>query len=257
MQTKMDILPALLLALCFQLPLLAQPTEKTVDLLYLKSGKSLAGKILRYEQGKSVTILLDNGEQRVVDDLEVRKVVQAVSSEQGRLAMQRKLDAAPDYGWYHQGQLRLAPGIGDFDESILGVGFELGSGYRGKYLGGGMGIGADNYGREGETILPVSGELFGFLPNRKGNEYYLSAAAGYGFALKQARASITQAAGGPMWHSAIGIQKRTREAGLNVRLDVGVRFQRASFTQEWFNGDIETRDILYRRIVLRFGIVLR
>ena len=257
MQTQMATLLALLLALCFQLPLSAQPTEKTADMLYLNSGKPLVGKILRYEQGKAVTILLENGEQRVVDDWEVKKIVQGVSVEGGRQVRQKMVDPSADFGWYHQGHLRFAPGTNEFNEAILGIGFELGSGYRGKHLGFGLGIGADSYGRQGETVLPVSGELLGYLPTRKGNELYLSAAGGYGFAFKQESASITDAEGGPMWHPAIGIQRRTREDGLNVRLDLGVRFQRASFTQEWFNGDIETRDILYRRVVLRFGVVLR
>ena len=168
----------------------------------------------------------------------------------------KKEFTAKSRGIYNTTMLSFAMGSGTENGLALGAGLSNVTGFQTKTIGIGIGIGVDNYARRGETVYPIFAELRGFIPskNKQGN-YYLSAAGGYGLAFKREKIDITNAEGGYMIHPAFGYRVATAD-GMDVNVDLGIKFQKAKFSRDLFNGDIETRDILYRRIVVRIGLTL-
>ena len=126
----------------------------------------------------------------------------------------------------------------------------------GPLLGIGVGAGLDNYARRGETIYPVFLDLRAYLPfTPKPNHYYIALNGGYGFAFAREKIGINEADGGYMVHGAIGYRTTTRE-GVDVNIDAGAKFQKAGFSRDLFNGDIEVRNLVFKRFTVRVGIAL-
>ena len=44
--------------------------------------------------------------------------------------------------------------------------------------------------------------------------------------------------------------------GTNVNIDLGYRIQKAFFREQLLNGDVDERDIVFRRITVRVGLTL-
>mgnify|MGYP001198527353 CR=1 FL=1 len=240
----------------------AQAQQKILDVIYLKNGTKYEGKIERYEQGKTLTLLQSDGLEVEIPDGQILKIVQGVEVENSG----KKISASSkkpvegtlkSKGFYNTTLISFAMGSSNENALVLGAGLNTIFGYQFKpFLGVGAGFGIDNYARRGETVYPLFVEWKGILPSgkRKGN-YYLSMAGGYGLAFKREKLDITEARGGYMLHPAVGYRALTSE-GLDLNLDVGVKFQKATFTKTLFNGDVEMLDVLYRRIVVRVGLTL-
>ena len=119
-----------------------------------------------------------------------------------------------------------------------------------------MGVGLDNYARRGETIYPVFLDVRGYLPIfKKENAYYYAVNIGYGFAFPRENISINDAEGGVLVHGAVGYRTTTQE-GVDINIDIGAKFQEASFSRDLFNGDVEIRDLVFQRLAIRVGIAL-
>lgn len=247
-----------LLALLFALTSYAQTASPVVDVIYLKSGGSYSGEIISYRQGVKVVLKQPDGKEIDIPESDIRKIVQGVRFDENGPGMQKekKTFRAKTSGLYNTTLLAFAMGSSEVNGLALGAGFSNVTGYQFNRIGAGVGFGVDSYARRGETIYPVFAELRGLIPSKKQQaNYYVSAAGGYGFAFRQAKAQVSEATGGYMVHPAIGYRVATAD-GLDVNLDVGIKFQKAKFTRNLFNGDVEIRDILYRRFVVRIGLTL-
>ena len=96
---------------------------------------------------------------------------------------------------------------------------------------------------------------FKYLPLKNRKEFYLVGSAGYGFAFKREQFGIIEAQGGYMLHPAVGYRAGTSD-GTNVTIDIGMKFQDAFFKERLENNDLEFRDIVFKRVVIRVGLTL-
>jgi len=97
-------------------------------------------------------------------------------------------------------------------------------------------------------------ELRGYFTKRIKSPYY-TVKGGYGFALKDEDDNITEAKGGYMIHPAVGIRLSADE-DLNVLLDIGYKFQKATFKTEFpWGQDFFEKDITFKRLTLRLGLI--
>lgn len=248
------------------------------DVIYLKNGSVFKGKIIKYEQGKDLTLKIDGDQTIIIADSDIKRIVQAdistldediedatseIEETDGLSSIKKKEKVAYEYktaGWYNTTYIAFFAGNDGNDDTGNGN-FKLGSGLHnvtGKQLsplvGIGLGIGLDNYSRRGETILPVFVEFKGF-PIAKNRQFYYVVSAGYGFAFKRESFGITDATGGYMFHPALGIRLGTPD-GTNVNIDLGLKMQKAFFREQLLDGDIDERDIVFQRISLRVGLTL-
>lgn len=240
----------------------AQEQEKTVDVVFLKNGTRKIGEIQSYEQGKELVLLDGDGDRIRIPDDRILKILQGVTlaeanAESADTGLPPQVFKLHTKGFYNTTLLAFAIGNGGTNSLALGAGLSSVVGYQVRpSLGIGLGIGLDNYARRGETIYPVFAEVRTFLPLiKKPNAYYLNLAGGYGLAFKRESIGVVQAKGGYMLHPAIGYRTATREA-VEVNLDLGMKFQKAEFQHNEFNGDVRVRDLVFQRITLRVGLTI-
>lgn len=231
----------------------------STDKVFLKDGKVLQGKIVKYTPGQTLVLEQADGLKTELQDAEIAKVLQGLPQDElgepniGKAA----IEPATVHGLYANSMLSFAAGSSGEEGLALGAGFSQVFGYQfGRKLGLGFGFGVDNYSRRGETVYPLFGEVRSFLPskNNVGN-FYLLAAGGFSLAFERKSLDITKAQGGPMGHAAFGYRATTTE-GLDIFVDMGVKYQSAHFERSLFSGDLEVRDIDFKRIVVRVGIGL-
>ncbi len=248
----------LLLLLVIWIPAKAQTSS--IDIVTMKDGKTWTGKIMQYSPGSILRIELTDGTIVEVADDEVSKIQQGVelpkeeikkkplhSSEMTKMAKTR--------GFYATSMLSFAGGNSNSEGISLGAGFSQVFGIHiNQYLGIGGGFGIDNYSRRGETVYPLFGEVRSLLPSKKSTgNFYLLAAGGYALGFPRKRLDITDSKGGVVGYAALGYRAVSAE-GLDINIDIGPKFQRAHFERKLYNGDVEFRDIDFKRIVVRVGV---
>ncbi|MBK9018003.1 MAG: hypothetical protein IPM82_30365 [Saprospiraceae bacterium] len=136
----------------------------------------------------------------------------------------------------------------------LGAGFSQVFGYQlNPFLGIGAGFALTTTPGGAKQSIPCLGRCAVFALQKEIRQFYALAAGGYSLAFARKRLEITKAEGGPMGHLAIGYRDRTIE-GLDINLDIGPKFQRASFNRTLHNGDLEERKIDFRRVFIRVGM---
>jgi hypothetical protein len=153
------------------------------DVIYLKNGSILRGKVISQEPGVSVTILLLEGDPWTIPQAEIKQVVrEAAKYSKLSIRYRRVLRemVMRQHGWY--GQAALSVGFYEAEyESLGATGFlRAGLGYRWRYwLGAGLTTGLDIYG-DG-LIIPLNATLTGdLLPKRVTPTYQLEAGYGWG-----------------------------------------------------------------------------
>lgn len=239
------------------------------DVVYLKDGSVLKGLIVNYEQGATLTFQLQNGEKIIIQDVEIARIVQDVREPKagsydelinGTTKVSAKPKAPQVYEFRERGFYN-AMSLGSLNtraasEFKMGVSFHNVSGFQfSRWLGIGLGVGIETYGTDDdEVIYPVFAEFRGYL-NKKIKAPYYTLGAGYGFMATNEREFITEARGGWMLHPAIGMRFSAKKR-TNLTADIGYKFQKAYFRRDFnFSGDIEIRDILYQRLIIRVGLL--
>lgn len=268
----------LFILICLLGSLYAKAQQTTKDVIYLKDGTAYWGSIVTEEAGRRVFIRLSGGDIIVVKHENIEKIEKGVISPVSDASISAEADnkhqkaakkrqpgqstpagkktyAFKEKGLYSATSLGANFADGGI-ENVVGLGFHHSSGYQiNRMIGVGLGFGLDAYSlNRSEMVLPVFAEARGYLSKKKIAPYY-ALSTGYGFALRNVSQSITEARGGWMIHPAIGIRLGA-DKGLNTTLDLGYRFQEASFVRTFlFNGETEVRDVTYRRLMLRMGIL--
>lgn len=243
----------------------AQKNNKTSDVVILKNGDRLSGEITQYIQDEKLILKRSDGTEITILAEEIQQIIQELSEENINALPAEDFKPKPNNtyvkpktnGLYNITQLSFAMGSGSEPGLALGAGISNIVGYQIKPIFGvGLGIGLDNYARRGETIYPVFVDVRSYLPiTKKPHSYYISLAGGYGFAFARESIGINSAEGGYMAHAAIGYRTTTKE-GVDVNIDIGGKVQKATFSRDLFNGDIERRDLTFQRLIVRVGIAL-
>ncbi|MDZ4680683.1 MAG: hypothetical protein SH848_03555 [Saprospiraceae bacterium] len=244
----------------------ASDKEELTDVVYLKDGSVLKGLIVNYEQGATLNFRLQNGEEIVINDSEIARIVQDVREPKSTSydeLINGKTKAKPkeqvygfrERGFYNAvmlGSLNTRSG----NEFKMGLSFHNVVGFQfSQWLGIGLGLGIETYGTDDdEVIYPVFAEFRGYF-NKKIKAPYYTLGAGYGFMTTNEKEFITEARGGWMLHPAIGMRFSGKKHS-NLTADIGYKFQKAYFRRDFsFNGDIEIRDVLYQRLIIRVGLL--
>ncbi len=250
-----------LIIVCVSLSVFAQ--ESPSDVIILNNGDRLVGEIIKYQQNSKLILRQADGNEIEILSEDINRIIQEVSDG-------RTIETAKPYspkkrtylkprtnGWYVISQLAFAMGRNDDTGLALGAGISAIGGYQFKQsLGIGIGLGLDNYARRGETIYPIFVDIRTYLPiKKKPAAYYIALNGGYGIAFKRESIGINEAKGGYLVYPAIGFRTSTKE-GVDVNIDAGIKLQKASFTRDLFNGDVEVRDLTFQRFAVRVGITL-
>ncbi len=223
-----------------------------LDVVYLKDGSVLRGKVRAYEIGKILRLQITPTSSVAITGDRIEKVVQ-------QEAPAKKVRGPKAYqpltfdGWYSTTRFY---GLGGYfaEEFQVGLGIQTTFGRDwNQWLGTGFGVGYDNYFLDDRvSLIPIFVELKGqFSPKHFSPAYSLH--FGYSLANKDEDLNIHEARGGFMAHAAIGFVKHTME-GNALNFDIGYRFQRLKYRQDFFNvKDFEEYKILYKRLAVRFG----
>ncbi|MCC6725734.1 MAG: hypothetical protein IT258_14590 [Saprospiraceae bacterium] len=255
---KENTLIALLLFMLAVAPYQASSQTATIDIVTMKDGRVLKGKIQSYSPGQQLRFETAEGQTLELADADVAKIQQGAKlgdEEANRKA--NELPTARTRGLYANSMLSFAVGRSGEEGLSLGAGFSEVVGYQfTRVFGAGFGFGIDNYSRRGETVYPLFGELRAMFPSKKSTgNFYATAGGGYSLGIPRKSLDISEAEGGPMGYFALGYRAATIE-GIDIYLDLGAKFQSAHFVRTLYNGDVEVRDIDFKRIVFRVGIGL-
>lgn len=248
------------------------PTEEgrmsvpLLETVYLKNGKRIVGRILSYHKGEELRLVNRAGEELVFKDEEIWRIVQDVDQTTLKkyLRQRRRMLRPFRYALRESGpyaELSFSTFTSDTemeepDETAVGFHFVYGQHWN-RWVGTGVGIGVDGYSSfaSGATLMPIYVQVRGYLAKKWQAPFY-SINVGYAWALGGDTVDFEmESEGGWMAHPAIG-WRFGASAKANFTLDLGVKFQEAYIARtSKFNGDLEIRDILYRRLTLRFGLV--
>lgn len=146
----------------------------------------------------------------------------------------------------------------NFESEKTAIGFNIQhiTGFQfNRMVGVGLGMSYDAYDlEEGEAIFTIFSHYRGYLSKTIVSPY-LGLSAGYGFAFRNEEQGITEAEGGWMVHPEVGVRLGASNK-TNFTISAGYRLQKAYYTQELpFNGDIQYRDLIYRRFLFSLGLL--
>ena len=246
MKTKILLLLTFLPILLF-----AQANQEMKDNVYTKKGSVFHGKIVEYNQGEYVRLLLKSGDTIQLEDANIKKIVQK-EVEQYRFK---------EKGFYYHLTLGLLGGTRSGGYFAMGVSMENNFGIQyNRLLGVGIGIGGDRYfGDRDVAFIPVSLNVRSYLLAQNRTPY-LSMNVGYGFAALLDKEKYTKAKGGLMLHPALGIRLGSKQGAFT--LDLGVKMQNADLTRNpdeqvnrWWGRPWlrKVEHMRYMRTSLRFG----
>ena len=225
------------------------------DVVYCIDGSIYRGVIESYDFDTKLVLKVNDVTTISIPASSIEKVVQKESTSKPKL---KDLDFKPKVeGWYHSSQLY---GLGGYfaNEFEVGLGIQHSFGYRwNQWVGAGVGVGYDNYLLANRTaLIPVYAEFTGQLNDKLVAPIY-TLQTGYGIGLNNQNdqsESIEEAKGGLFASGAIGIISY-RPAGHAFTFEVGYRFQSLNYRRTFFwTKDFETYDILFKRLMIRFGI---
>ncbi|MEY3051866.1 MAG: hypothetical protein RLY31_1651 [Bacteroidota bacterium] len=235
-----------------------QTVDQDRSVIYRKSASPVRGKLLTYQQGVRAVVETDAGEVVEIPDKDIERIRQGEEGNQEtaprKKSRYREALSQPK-GWYNATFLTFLPGQSGRNTLLLGAGVANVTGYRFRRLSLGIGLGADVYDRREEAVYPVFGECRAYLSPAERGAWYLNVSGGYGFARKRSQADITAAQGGFHIRPGIGFQGHAKD-GMAWHAETGLRMQPATFTRERFNGDVEIRELLFRRLAFTVGLSL-
>jgi hypothetical protein len=248
----------------------------------LIDGQTYRGKVAEYRSGGYLTLELEQGALLVFSDLEIEAIGTidaggkfSPAPATGSWRKAKAVYAFPEYGYFHHasfsfsfGSWPLSPredivfdpffGPTPRPQSRTAIGFNVqyvGGFQFNRMLGIGGGLSFDGYNLEdGESMVTLFAHYRGYL-TRSIVAPYLGLNAGYGQPFRNDRQGITSARGGWMIHPELGLRLGANDR-TNFTVSVGYRFQQAEYTQVFaFNGDIQYRDITYKRLMFSMGLL--
>jgi hypothetical protein len=226
------------------------------DLLYLKDGSVLQGRLLKYIQGKQIYFRLTTGDEVTYPEREIQRFVQG-----GALAERVPARAPKPYAFREEGlyvTFHAGAGVGRNHSNGNTVAWNLlaSAGHQfNRWLGLGGGLAVDGYyPANGEVVYPLFAEVRGYLTETREAPFYV-VRTGYGLTFKETNNGVSAAEGGLYLNPSLGMRWGA-SAGINIISEIGFQYQRAEYTRS-FGGDggreIQTKK--FKRLSLRLGMV--
>lgn len=233
--------------------------DSIVDVVRLRDGSRLVGKIERWEFDRGISIRLVTGAWVSVPKREIRSVEQqttlgqqlAAPARRGPISREPKPYAFKEEGFYQAITGFINPA------ATGGLGHNYIAGYRfNRLLGVGIGTGIETHDiLSTRMLIPLFAEVRGFVLPKKISPYY-AFKLGYAFALNDGSFGLERARGGISIGPEVGVRFGARR--VNFFLGAEFKYQRASWTYTdwgWDGQGTFTEDMRYRRLNLRAGIV--
>lgn len=244
---------AVLVLFCNAFILNAQKTDDTkiLDVVWLKDGSKLSGRIIRWDLETSMDLQLATGALITIPKEDIEKVTQDIPT----VSRERYVRGPRPYlfkeeGWYHNASAFINSSV------FGGAGVHYVMGYRfSRMFGVGLGTGFESHDLSSiRNFVPLYAEARGFLWPKKITPYY-AVKVGYGFALRDELSGTVAATGGVHFSPELGM----RFGGGIVSFYTGLEYklQNATFTNDgsWWGGGIFTDKVSYRRFELRAGLL--
>lgn len=225
-------------------------------IIVLNNGSRLEGRILHLEPENYIEIESTWGQTLRFYKNQYKRVIQKSAAAVKGIREEYNFK---EQGWYAalRGQW-IGGNDGSRAHHVSGIGFSVSGGHRiHRLLAIGGGIGYDQYVWDsGEDLIPVFAEISGYLMPSHTSLFY-NIQSGYSFASPDERYLLQEAKGGWMFYPSVGIRFGTDD--LKYSLDFGYKFQHAEYTYRnaWEAERTHTQDVLYKRLCLRFGILLQ
>ena len=245
----------------------AQATKMppSIDVVYLKGGSIFRGIIQEYQPDEKLVIKTLTGSVLTFKGNQIKYVRQELLDKEGNI-IHTKLKTEKAYAFKEKGKYfvftaaTLSGTSAWINQENIIVGTSLSgiAGYQfNRLLGTGLGVGVDYYYLfAGETVYPLFVEIRGYLQKKNQSPYY-SLAGGYSFAFKNDNRDVLNATGGFLFYPTIGL-RFGGSAHTNFTLDLGAKFQKASFTRRRNWGGINDslrQNMFYKRLSIRAGII--
>jgi len=232
------------LAIFFFVHLNAQDKNLT-DRIILKNGSIINGQLLDYNYGRTVKFQIENGGILSFPDSVVRKVE---TNYKKTMKYKSKLD---EKGFYCYIGFKYLPGASEYyykNSNGLGIDYTLGYKSNDNYaIGIGVSLENYNYGYDA-FFVPVYLDFMSYSPHENVSPF-IRFQSGYGF-VHAPKDKATKSTGGLMLNPAFGL----RFFG-NYTLDFNFKYQKATFETRIDNINKRTKDIVFRRFSIRFGVI--
>jgi len=237
------------------LPIILYSQQERSDVIYLKNGSIYRGRIINFQENKSIDLLIvDDTLKLNIPENVIKKVVQNVKQTSFKNPIHYSFN---DKGLYTTIYTGINPGFyssSKWNKTIhVGANASISMGYQwNKWYGLGVGIGFENLYFDHSNI-PIFIESKGYLNKKRISPYY-NVALGYDFATSADAYSVK---GNIYFHPALGL-KFGINSSFDFLFDVGLRIQNTTRNYEYPNWDGTTLNYseswTYKRIALRFGI---
>lgn len=233
--------------------LLDESNKARLVIVHLVSGTVIEGEINEWEIGEYLNIKTSWAESIVVPQNAIEKVVQ-------RSTLDTQVNHPyrfKEKGIYYTIKANIITGnAGNRARNRYGIGMSASAGKRySRWLSVGAGLGFDNFiWDSGENLIPMFLETTSFFAANN-TCLFTNIQAGYSLAFTDEDRLISEAKGGLMVYPSIGL--RFGKYDTKYTLDLGYKFQKAQFTyRDTWNSDRHEQRLLYKRLTLRFGILL-
>ena len=233
-------------------------TAQGQEVIYLKNGEKIKAEVIKYSDKGNFTIQYKNGEVSVVkaEDIEFVSFLGDLEEERIIENVPKSRDTKnPSTIYYNIGLMGLYSSVDreiSFEDYAIsgGLTFSLGK-QLSEYFGAGVELGYISYNYADDIELFSLGiELKAKLNDKKVSPFIV-ASGGYGFG--SSNNNFINIDGGYFVHPAIGLILKT-ERKERFSLDLGYRFQDASYRIFTFNGNERFAEVLYKKFTARFSL---
>lgn len=216
------------------------------DVVFLKDGSILRGKMQNWDYGGDLVITLLGGQTMTIGDDDILRVRQELIGV-GSAAKVKQPFQFRESGTYNtfSGTMKFGSEFG------VGITYSLGVRFN-QYLGIGLGFGFEDFEVNwASEMIPAFAEVRGYLSKKKITPYY-SLRAGLAFPIKNDDYFITETKPGLLLNPEVGY----RFGGQDVQyyMGFGYRLQKASYLQEFPWEREDDTNLTYRRLELKFGL---
>lgn len=229
------------------------PTVPLIDVVWLKDGSRLSGSILRWDLDRGLELKLASGAVMSIPKKDIRHVFQQVQQgTEDSLVPIATLHRDQPYAFKEHGLYHTASAFFHVSE-FGGIGVQYSIGHRFNHrFGVGMGIGYEsNEINAGRNLMPIFGELRGYLLQKKFSPYY-ALKVGHSIAFDNEEEFQETGKGGVYFAPEIGM--RFGSSKINFYLGAEYKYQQATYEVSWLDYSYADK-ITYKRLEVRTGIV--
>jgi len=237
--------------------IIAQGSDNLVEndlmIVQLENGSVIEGKVIQWKVGEYIVLFTSwDSEMKIPSDQ-----IKHVTPKDLYLRGHKSYTPLMSNRVYYTAALQFIMGNeGPRAKGINGLGMSVSGGYRfSRSHSLGLGVGYDRYiWKSGENFVPIFLEYMSVFKDEP-MSLYSRMQLGYSLVFEDDDYSIIDAKGGQMIYPSVGLLWGNH--GTKFMLDFGYKFQKATLTyrDEWRNETSEQR-LLYRRLTLRFGLLL-